>query len=400
MGQHCSCDVQEQPPHQEFVPKAECNGADNDPDATSNEDLSTTLPSTRTIPYSVANEDICDTTDQPQDSEAVEPLKKHCQLGEVSEAIQMFDDLEQQAKKDGNRQLLSVLHGPALASLREICRRRAGFIERLVEPAWKDHSEWTFLNLSDPEIDPNFKLTFRMRFARGNERNHAKGGTQIMIGAHATGFPVNLTQLVAYHSRVNHLRKELIKDCEKIYGKPASNQNLYTAILASLMAPRVLPFKLEDKIIRNFILCKEAPPIPGSRPGIMVLESSPDDELTHYDGLELPVPRRGVIQITGSEKLNYFMPSLIGPNHIDAISSMRVQLPVPQWLISIELVKRFLADVFTNTLRTIKDQVCSNWDDLPFNADIEADPAFFGKLQEIIDASTAELCKRDRKSVV
>eukprot|EP00439_Symbiodinium_sp_Y106_P058509 s2891_g8.t1 len=273
-------------------------------------------------------QDICDTTDQHQDSEALEPLKRHCQLGEVSEAIQLFDNLEKQAQEDGNRQLLSVLHGPALASLREISRRRAGFIERLVEPAWKDHSEWTFLNLSDPEIDPNFKLTFR---------------TRIMIGAHATGFPVNLTQLVAYHSRVDHIKKEWIKDCEKIYGKPASNQNLYTAILASLMAPRVLPFKLEDtsvilaertqkpdKIIRNFVLCKEAPPIPGSRPGVMVMESSPDDALTHYDGLELPAPRRGVIQITGSEKLNYFMPSLVGPNHIDAISSLRAQLPVPQ----------------------------------------------------------------------
>ncbi|CAE7592159.1 unnamed protein product, partial [Symbiodinium natans] len=93
------------------------------------------------------------------------------------------------------------------------------------------------------------------------------------------------------------------------------------------------------------------------------------------------------------EKLNYFMPSLVGPNHIDAISSLRAQLPIPQWLLSIELVKRFLADIFTATLRTIKEQVANDWDNLPFNADIEADPAFFGKLQEIVDASTAKLCR-------
>lgn len=30
-----------------------------------------------------------------------------------------------------------------------------------------------------------------------------------------------------------------------------------------------------------------------------------------------PRPRRGVVQITGSEKLNYFMPGLAGPDYMD-----------------------------------------------------------------------------------
>ena len=30
-----------------------------------------------------------------------------------------------------------------------------------------------------------------------------------------------------------------------------------------------------------------------------------------------PRPRRGVVQITGSEKLNYFMPGLAGPEYMD-----------------------------------------------------------------------------------
>ena len=41
-------------------------------------------------------------------------------------------------------------------------------------------------------------------------------------------------------------------------------------------------------------------------------------------------------QILKGTRTERFSPS-------EAISSMRVQLPVPQWLISIELVKRFLA---------------------------------------------------------
>mmetsp|Transcript_72088 Transcript_72088/g.168698 ORF Transcript_72088/g.168698 Transcript_72088/m.168698 type:complete len:397 (-) Transcript_72088:59-1249(-) len=354
------------------------------------EEISTNLPSSRTIPCSVANEDFQDPASLAED---ITPLKEFVEEGEVSEAIERYEQLELIANESGDGKLLATLHqSTGLHDLRAIIKRRRGFLKRLVEPSWKEHSEWTYLEIAEPEIDPNFKLTFRMRFARGDERNHARGGTQIMVGAHAVGFPVNLTQLVAYHSRVHHIKKEWLKDCEKIVGLPASDHNLYSATLTSLLAPKVLPFKLEDVIIRNFIVCKEAPPIPGCRPGVMVMESSPDEEQTHIEGLELPKPRRGVIQITGSEKLNHFMPSIVGPNHVDAICSIRAQLPLPQWLISLDLVKRFLADIFSNTLKVIKQQVANDWDKLPFNDDIEADPKFFAKIQEIVEASTAKPC--------
>ncbi|CAE7592175.1 unnamed protein product, partial [Symbiodinium natans] len=116
-------------------------------------DLSTTLPSSRTIPCSLANEeDISDSNCQDEDLESLQLLRGLCQRGEVGEAIQLFEKLEKQANQDGNRKLLSRLHhDTSLESLREVCKRRSGFIQRLVEPAWKEHSEWTYLNLSDPE---------------------------------------------------------------------------------------------------------------------------------------------------------------------------------------------------------------------------------------------------------
>ncbi|CAJ1337312.1 unnamed protein product, partial [Effrenium voratum] len=126
-------------------------------------------------------------------------------------------------------------------------------------------------------------------------------------------------------------------------------------------------------------------------PGLMVMESSPEAGMSHYEGISLPKPRRGVLQITGSEKLNYFMPSrALGTNYMDVASAVRAQLPVPQWLMSLELVKRFLADVFTATLKGVLEHVNKSWDTLPFQKEIDTDPRFFKDIQDIMDASSAE----------
>lgn len=392
MGQLCSCDVQEDA---ERITPTDFGWEEDDNeddvfkgDDFNQEEISTQPPSSKNI-----NFDDLSPLSRVSKIQDLEDLLLLCSEGQVAQALTSYEQMEEQANEDGNRKLLGQMHAhPDLADLRVIKKRRAAFFKRLVEPAWKgnwDDSEWKSFVIADPEIDPLFKVHMRMRFARGGERNAAKGGTQILIAARAEGFPVSLLKFAAFHSCVHLIEKEWIKDCERFVGVGAHEKSLYTAMLTSLLAPKILPVKLEDVIFRNFIVCKEAPPqLPGARPGILVMESSPDDKMTSYEGIELPKPRRGVVQITGSEKMNYFMPSQIGgPQYMDVISSIRAQLPIPQWLVPLELVKRFLADIFTGALKQVIEHVASKWEDRPFVHAIEKDPNFFQQVQDIIDTA-------------
>ena len=63
--------------------------------------------------------------------------------------------------------LLGRLHGlPELAELRGIKKRRAAYIKRLVEPAWRgqwDSDEWKNFTLSDPEARRVIELYMYIR---------------------------------------------------------------------------------------------------------------------------------------------------------------------------------------------------------------------------------------------
>lgn len=389
MGQFCSCGLQEDAVTITEKTEFGWNNEDYDEDYDDSDlqDASTQPPSSKTL----LNFDDLSPLSRVSKIEDIDALILLCSKGRVAEALTNYEQMEEQANVEGDKKLLARLHShPDLHDLRVIKKRRAAFMKRLVEPTMKanwQEDDWKSFVVSDPEIDPIFKVNMRIRFARGAERNPARGGTQILIQARAEGFPVSLLKFAAFHSRVHLIRKEWIKDCERFIGVGAQAKTLHTALLTSLLAPKILPVKLEDVIFRNFIFCKEAPAIPGSRPGIMVMESSPEEKMTTYEGIELPKPRRGVVQITGSEKLNYFMPGLAGPEYMDVLSCIRAQLPIPQWLVPLELVKRFLADVFTGALKQIIEHVASKWDDMPFVQEIQADPEFFNQVQELIDAS-------------
>jgi len=391
MGQFCSCnaEVVEELSLSDRNDLAWKEGEEYDDDLEGDiQDDSTAPPSNKTI-----NFDDLSPLSSVSKIEEIDSLILLCSKGLVAEAIASYEQMEDEAHSQGDKKLLSRLHShPDLHDLRVIKKRRSAFMKRLVEPAFKgsDDNEWKSFVVSDPEIDPLFKVHMRLRFARGAERNVARGGTQILIAVRAEGFPVSLMKFAAFHSRVHLIQKEWIKDCERFVGVGAQAKTLHTGMLTSLLAPKILPIKLEDVIFRNFIFCKEAPPLlPGSRPGILVMESSPDEKLTTYEGVELPKPRRGVVQITGSEKLNYFMPGLAGPEYIDVISAIRAQLPVPQWLVPLELVKRFLGDVFTGALKQVIEQVTSRWESTPFGQEILNDPEFFNQVQELIDNASS-----------
>ncbi|CAJ1441493.1 unnamed protein product, partial [Effrenium voratum] len=137
----------------------------------------------------------------------LEPLVLLCQQGRTAEALSSFERLLAQAREEDNREVLSHLRGPIFAELRAISERRNGYMKRLCEPAFKEDSEWRHLEVTDPEIDPKFKITMRLRFARGAERNAANGGSQILIASRAEGFPVSLLKFAAFHSRTEHLQK-------------------------------------------------------------------------------------------------------------------------------------------------------------------------------------------------
>jgi hypothetical protein len=68
-----------------------------------------------------------------------------------------------------------------------------------------------------------------------------------------------------------------------------------------------------------------------------------------------------MIRLSGSEKMNHFMPGLAGPEYTDCISSVRISVPLNSWLVPLSLVKPFLADIFAGTLKTVKKNVIDDW---------------------------------------
>lgn len=253
-----------------------------------------------------------------------------------------------------------------------------------------ENESWAVIELHEPEVHQDFRLVMKLRHASSSERDPSGASTQLIISTKAIGFPLALTKIMAVHSQVNLLRKEWIKDCERLIGKPGGPDRLHTAVLSSLVSPKLLPVSVEDFFIRNFILQHEAPDWKDSRPGVMVMESSPPEGMTHFDDFEFPKPRRAVVRITGTEKLNLFMPGINGPDFTDVLSSVRLNLPVPSWLISLDLLKRFLADIFSNSLRMIKANIVDQWSQLEFEKRMAMYPELFEQIQGIIDAQNSK----------
>ncbi|CAE8628014.1 unnamed protein product [Polarella glacialis] len=324
-----------------------------------------------------------------------------CTTGRTMEAVVALEQLELQVSSGARspatqdsasaRLAARLRDEPVLQRLRAIRDRRATFLHRLAGPAWKEGENWATIELRDPNLGDHFRLQMQIRFANTAERDPHVASSQLIIGTKVFGFPMPLPKLIAFQSQVDLMQKEWLKDCSNLVGKPGGSDKLFTSFLTSVLAPKMLPWKLEEFLVRDFVVSEEALPINEARPGVTTMESSPADSLNSYFGVEIPKPRRGMIRLSGSEKMNHFMPGLAGPEYTDCISSVRISVPLNSWLVPLSLVKPFLADIFAGTLKTVKKNVIDDWDNLEFEKRMVENSDFFNKIQAVVDTQTKKL---------
>lgn len=271
---------------------------------------------------------------------------------------------------------------PTLSRLGDVSGRILRASQLTLEPGMRRDLSWVTIDLQDAKIGPKFSLQIRMRHAQPEERQVGGPMAQLIMVGDVKGLPLTLRQVVALHCEVDLFRKEWVKDCEHLAGRPGIPDKLGSAFLHVQMSPRALPTKLEDVTRRDFALCVEPSP-EGNRPGVLVLESDTPEGAAECEGWAVPPIRRGYMRLSGSLKLHRFMPSVHGPEFSDVLSGVRVGLPVPAWAVPLDLVKRFIADIFSTSLRMVKEGPIDHWKELEYDSRIASRSAFYGPIGEI-----------------
>lgn len=280
---------------------------------------------------------------QNLDHEAFEQLLKLCHSGNVLEASIALKDIEHHAREahNGASIMERLKSNPVICQLREVRDRYLWGFTKVVEPAWKTGETCVTMSLQDAKIGDLFKMQMRIRRARGSERDPNGAATQLIISIRANGFPMSLTETTCLQSEVDLWQKEWLKDCEHVLGFPGGPNGIYSAACYSLLAPKLLPFRIEDAYQRDFIICKTAPNLVGSRPGVTVVESNLHDVMaTLFKNADVP-KRRNCVRMASSCYLNHYMPSLLGPTLVDMLGSAFISLPVWEWLLPLSLIKGF-----------------------------------------------------------
>jgi hypothetical protein len=217
-----------------------------------------------------------------------------------------------------------------------------------------------------------------------------------------------LREFAAFNCEADLCRKEYIKDCtflESISGNPSE---CGPAFVHSQASPALLPFRIEEFLTRDFAVCPEGAPFTGSctgmtrsgseevmdslgdspwsRGGVLIAENNPPDGLTEFEGFKVPLAGRGVVRLTGGPKTIYGSRNELRPDCTDIVAAVRMGLPVPEWLIPLDLVKRSLSDIFRESLRRMKAMVVDHWGELGYNERMAARPEFYGRIIAIEEA--------------
>lgn len=312
-----------------------------------------------------------------------------CYRALAVEAFAAYQELERDALKnrEANSGFLTRLReDPTMCHLRQANGRHHVGLARVVEPAWKAGESWVSIKLQDPIIGDKFSMEMRIRFAKGEERDPKGPAAQMVISIDARDFPMPLDKLICMMAEGDLFKKNWIQDCESLAGIPGGGKLLWTNFFYTSLSPKLLPFKVEDLFMRDFVVCQSGgPPVPNSRPGVSLVETPPPDSMTRFLNYEVPERRRAVVRVSGSTKVNHFMPALSDPENMsDIIASAQLGLPLYQWMVPLEMLKSFFADLFQQTLRSIRLNIIDHWDEMEYQQRLMASSVFYSQMSEII----------------
>lgn len=299
-----------------------------------------------------------------------------CRSSRLLEAVEVFEELTRESPITARE-----LHdNPTIVKLRAIgARLRRGLAGTLV-PAARTDTEWVHAEIRDPKVAKDFLITMDLRFAQGEEHDKLGPTSQMIAKVKMVSFPARVTQWIALQREVDLFKKEWIKDCDKMENIVGDHAHQLSSVLMHIiLAPFLLPFRLEEVLIREFSVCSEAPVhgmLPEDRtPGVLLMESNPPEKVNHFEEWEVPAKGGRIVRMR-STKVLYITSSGAG-NMCDIVAAARLGFPVYRQILPLDLLKRVLIDLFRESVRRLKEQVFDCWNEMEFDKRIAADPEFY-----------------------
>lgn len=327
-------------------------------------------------------------------------LEDLCRDGSILEAIALLEELERQGNDPQHRGIQQRLQEfPVLVHLRKAMGRRQAAFRLVAGPAFNEGEIWTTTTIKDPTLGDDYYVELQIRAVKNNERDPNGARAQFVVRSSLHNYPVSMTDVVTMSMELDLFKKEWL-NCQQFCGSAGGPDSIYTAVSSSIFSIKMLPFALEDAFHRDVFICEERPDIPGSRPGVTTVECPIADSAMEFSKLHRtslssasasdgPASRKWTVPLSGTFKVNHFMPGLKGPGFTDSITAMRIGLPFFQWMVPLESFKAATAEICNTAMRDLKVNLFDKWSELQYSSRQAKHSAFYGRMQRMIDDSAA-----------
>jgi len=356
-------------------------------------EISPTTCSTQEPPASLPSPTQADSASRIADDDvAADPervlatIKELCGEGRIFEAAAALQDLTTKvdvSTESGKSVKAQIDTDPMLANLREMHARMKTTMEIITPealPGQSHDSRWVHTRVQEKSIGPQFLSDIYLRFAQGKERDPKGSSTQLVICGYLQAFPCELDKFISVYRETDLYMKEWIADCERSEGQVHGIENLFAAMSHIVNASPILPMKLQVVSIRNFAVCSQSPfnaQLPDRGPGVLVMDFGVPADATKHAGFDLPQHVHRAVRLAGMSMILYFTPRADLPGHCDVFAFGKTGVPVPQWLVPLSLLKRFLSHHFLSVFIAIKTHIVNNWDSLAYAERMQNCPTFY-----------------------
>jgi len=331
--------------------------------------------------------------------EALLSLCRECRVFDAAKALEQLEvdlRLARARCNGGGEQELDELSGvveevesklrqedAVIAALRAVHGRMRQTLSSMgprALPMGEKDNRWAQVTIKDPVIGSEFLADIRMRFLEVAERDREGPSTQICICGQLSRFPLCLEQFISVYRETDLYQKDWIADCERCEGEVAGPERFYSALSRIINSSQLLPCRLDVLTVREFATCDTAP-LSGRRSGVLVMDMSPPSDSREFASWQMPPHlEKKSVRLSGVGLILYFMPSEGRPEWCDVFAFARCAAPLPQWIVPLSLIKRFLAGHFISVFKAIRVHIADRWAELRYQERIAGCQDFYGPI--------------------
>jgi len=305
----------------------------------------------------------------------------------VYEAMGLLQTLQLSPDEAVQASLRTRLSGEAVLSkvpaVHEAVQRA---MEYLMGPSMRTDIAWpAIIDMTDDQMGKDFTLDFRIRWTDDKEYEPSGPSSQMIARSTVSNFPLSFSRYCAFVREADLSKKEWIQDCAKMSAQLGGYEQLSQTMVQVLLWPPMLPFGLQETLIRSFAFF-EQPPLPelgSSGAGILVLEENPPEGAVKSHGFDLfPPAHKRAVSIRGTSKLLWVTPNIDGKG-VNMTVAVRLGVAISPWILPLSLLKLFVAHAMKKSLRLIKENVIDHWEDFDFDSRMAASAEFYKRPREI-----------------